>query len=170
MASRLGQHLFRAKSKTENFGLFSLYLCYFLYLLCGCAMANFSLLSRKQSPSPNVNHCIWAICFGPKVTKRGWVSTPNWFRSGIWWQLHNPRIPNCRKHSPQTCSKMRKCPQYPKQLLLGHSVNRLLIYRWGGRGLEYLKKSYIRIFCENGEGDSIEGREGGRKHCFSLIR
>ena len=160
MASRLGQHLLRAKSKTENFGLFSLYLWYFLYLLCGCATANFSLLSRKQSHSPNVNQCIWAICFGPKVTKRGWVSRPNWVHSGTWWQLHNPLIPNCRKHSPQTCSKIRKCSQYPKQLLLGHSVNRLLIYRRGGRRLEYLKKSYIRFFVEMGRGiPSKGGRE-----------
>ena len=40
MVSRLGQHLLRAKSKTENFGLFALYLCYFLSAL-GCAVQTF---------------------------------------------------------------------------------------------------------------------------------
>ena len=30
MASKLGQHLLRAKPKAENFGLFALYPCYFL--------------------------------------------------------------------------------------------------------------------------------------------
>ena len=32
-------------------------------LLFGCSMANFWLLLRKQSDSPDVNHCIWAIKF-----------------------------------------------------------------------------------------------------------
>ena len=63
MASRLGKHLLRAKSKTENFGLFALYLCYFFYLLFGCLMANVCLLLRKQSHSSDVNHCIWTINF-----------------------------------------------------------------------------------------------------------
>ena len=68
MACRLEQHLLSAKSKAENFGLFTLYSSYlFFYLLLGCFMANFWLLSSKQSHSPNVNHCIWAISFWPKA-------------------------------------------------------------------------------------------------------
>ena len=47
MASRLGQHLLRAKYKTENFGLFALYSSYFFCLLFGCSMANFWLLLSK---------------------------------------------------------------------------------------------------------------------------
>ena len=35
----------------------------FCYLLVGCPMANLWLLSRKQSHSSDVNHCIWAINF-----------------------------------------------------------------------------------------------------------
>ena len=42
MAGRLEQHLLSAKSKAENFGLFTLYSSYlFFYLLLGCFMANF---------------------------------------------------------------------------------------------------------------------------------
>ena len=63
MSSRLGQHLLRSKSKAENFELFALYSTYFFYLLFDCPMANFWLLSNKQSHSLNVNHCIWAISF-----------------------------------------------------------------------------------------------------------
>ena len=75
MASRLGKHLLRAKSKTENFGLFALYPCYF-YLLFGCSMANFWLLLRKQSHSPDVNHCIWAIDFWSKGDSEGLALYP----------------------------------------------------------------------------------------------
>ena len=57
------EHLLRAKSKAENLGLFALYPCYFLYLLFGCPVVNVWLLLMKQSHSPNVNHCIWAIYF-----------------------------------------------------------------------------------------------------------
>ena len=72
MAGRLEQHLLSAKSKAENFGLITLYSSYlFFYLLLGCFMANFWLLSSKQSHSPNVNHYIWAISFWPKAGLRG---------------------------------------------------------------------------------------------------
>ena len=60
------------------------------YLLFGCPMANFSLLLRKQYHSPDVNHCICVSIFGPKVTRRVWVSTPKWVPSGLWSQSHNP--------------------------------------------------------------------------------
>lgn len=63
MAFRLEQHFLRAKSKLENFELIALYPLLFCYLLVGCPMANLWLLSRKQSHSPDVSHCIWAINF-----------------------------------------------------------------------------------------------------------
>ena len=71
MSSRLGQHLLRSKSKAENFGLFALYSSYFFYLLFDRPMANFWLLSSKQSHSLNVNHCIWAISFRPGAEMGG---------------------------------------------------------------------------------------------------
>ena len=40
-------------------------------------MANFCLLLRKQSDSPDVNHYIRATNFDPKMTRGVWVSTPN---------------------------------------------------------------------------------------------
>ena len=66
MAFRLGKHLLRAKSKTENFGLFE-----YFYLLFGYSMANFWLLLRKQSHSPEFNQCIWAIDFCSKGDSEG---------------------------------------------------------------------------------------------------
>ena len=71
MASRLGQHLLRAKSKAESFGLFALYSSYFFYLLFDCHMVNVRLLSSKQFHSPNVNHCIWAISFWSRAEMGG---------------------------------------------------------------------------------------------------
>ena len=58
MASRLGEHLLKAKSMPENFGLFTPPI---FYLMFCCVMAKLRLLLRKHSHSPNVNHCIWAI-------------------------------------------------------------------------------------------------------------
>ena len=45
------------------------------------------------------------LIFAPKVTHRGWVSTPNWVPSGLWLQWLNSLTqspPNCTKYSPQT--------------------------------------------------------------------
>ena len=64
MASRLGKHL-RAKSKAKNFGLFALYHCYFFVCCLTAPWLTFGYNSGN-SPSPDVNHCIWAINFWSK--------------------------------------------------------------------------------------------------------
>ena len=71
MDSRLWKHLLRAKYNTESFGLISHYRCYYFDLLFTCPMTNFWLLLRKQSHSPDVNHCIWAINFWSKGNSEG---------------------------------------------------------------------------------------------------
>ena len=116
MASRLGQHLVRAKSKTENFGLLALYSSYlFFYLLFDYPMANFWLLSSKQSHSPNVNHCIWAISFWPKAGLGG-VGSLHLTEFPVSFD-HNVIIPqNCKKSSAQTAqfSQNVGMPPIPK--------------------------------------------------------
>ena len=118
MASRLGQQLLRAKPKAENSGLFALYSSYsFFYLLFGCPMTNFWLLSSKQSHSPNVNHCIWAISFWPKaglggVGSQHLTECPD--HNAITPQIVENTLPILKP----SFSKMCKCPQYPKQVQL----------------------------------------------------
>ena len=119
MASRLGQQLLRAKPKAENSGLFALYSSYsFFYLLFGCPMTNFWLLSSKQSHSPNVNHCIWAISFWPKAGLRG-VGSLHLTECPVSFD-HNAITPEIAENSlprlKPSFSKMWKCPQYPKQV------------------------------------------------------
>ena len=85
------------------------------YLLFGCSMVNFWLLLRKQSHSLMLIIASGLSSFGPKVTWRGWVSTPNWVSSGIWskWQPTYPLTPNCRKYSPQTCAQFLQNVEMP---------------------------------------------------------
>ena len=120
MASRLGQHLLRAKSKAENFELFALYSGYFFYLLFGCSMANVWLLSSKQSQSHNVNHCIWAISFWPKAGLGG-VGSLHLIECPVSFD-HNAITPQIAENTlpklEPSFSKMWKCPQYPRQLQL----------------------------------------------------
>ena len=66
MASRLEKNL-----RLKALGYLLFVLAIFLYLLFGCPMANFWLLSSKQYHFPNVNHCIWAISFWPRAGMRG---------------------------------------------------------------------------------------------------
>ena len=122
IASRLGKHLLRAKSKAENFGLLALYLS-FIFICCLTA----PLQTFGYYWGNSLTQLMLIIAFGlsifvPKVVCRGWVSTPNWVPSGLWLQWHNPLT-----YSPQiaentlprlapTFSKMWKCPKYPKQL------------------------------------------------------
>ena len=60
--------------------------------------------------------------FGPKVTRRSWVSTPNWVPSGLWSQWHNPLslspqiAENTLPRLASRFSKKWKCLQYPKKL------------------------------------------------------
>ena len=85
------KNFLRAKYKAELF----------LYLLLGWSMANVWLLLRKQSHSCD-DHCIWAINFCSKVTRRGWVSTPNWVPSGPDYNdiTHLPTHPKLHKILP----------------------------------------------------------------------
>ena len=119
MASRLGQQLLRAKPKAENSGLFALYSSYsFFYLLFGCPMTNFWLLSSKQSHSPNVNHCIWAISFWPKAglgevgSVRLTECPVSFDHNAITYHIAENALPRLKP----SFSKMWKCPQYPKQV------------------------------------------------------
>ena len=96
MASRSGKHLVRATSKAKNFGLFALYPCYFFicclaapWLTLGCYWEN-SLTDLMLAIASGLS------IFGPKLARRGWVSTSNWVPSGLWSQWHNPLT-----HSPQ---------------------------------------------------------------------
>ena len=120
MASWLGKHL----RKIEDLKLWvicSLSLLFF-YMLFVWPMANCWLLLRKQSQSPDVNHCIWAIKFWFKSELEGWVSTLNWVASELWLQWHNAlshtlqiAVNTLPRLSPRF-SNMWKCPQYSKQL------------------------------------------------------
>ena len=123
MASRLGQHLLRAKSKAENFelfGFYSSYLFFFFYLLFGCPMANFCLLSSRQFHSPNVNHCIWAISFWPRAGLGGVESLPkteclvSFVHNAITPQIAESTLPRLKP----SFLKVWKCSQYPKQVWL----------------------------------------------------
>ena len=68
-----------------------LFITAIFYLLFDCSMGNFWLLLRKQSHSPDVTHLAFGLSiFGPKVTRRDCVSTPNLLSSGLWSQWHNP--------------------------------------------------------------------------------
>ena len=76
MASRLGNCLLRAESKTGNFGLFALYPCYcFIY----CLAAPWLIFGYYWGNSLTHLMLITAFglsMFGPKVTRKSWVSTP----------------------------------------------------------------------------------------------
>ena len=116
MASRLGQHLLRSKSKAEIFGLFALYSSYFFYLLFDCPMANFWLLSSKQYHSPSVNHCIWAISFWPRAEMGGvWSLHLTEWPVSFDYKATTPQITeNTLLRLKPSFSKMWKCPPIPK--------------------------------------------------------
>ena len=67
MASRI--------EKQQNLRLKTLHYLFFIpaifYRLFGCSMANFWLLLRRQSHTPDDNHCIWAINFWSKRDLEG---------------------------------------------------------------------------------------------------
>ena len=90
MASRREKHLLRAKAKAENFWLFAFLSCYFF--ICCFAVA---WLTFGNYWGNSLTHLMLIITFGqssfgPKVTLRGWVSTPNWVPKGLWSQWRNP--------------------------------------------------------------------------------
>ena len=126
MASRFGQHLFRAKSKTENFGLFALCSSYFFsfnfYLLFGCLMANAWLLSSKQSHSPNVQCQSLHLCY--QFLAKSWtrrVGSLHLTECPVSFD-HNSITPQIAKNTlprlKPSFSKLWKCPPLIKLLLL----------------------------------------------------
>ena len=84
----------------------------FFYLLFGWPMENFWLLSSKQSHSPNVNHCIWAISFWPRAGL-GRVKPLSLTECLVSFdQCHN--TPSCRKYSSKTLNSIfSKCGNVP---------------------------------------------------------
>ena len=89
MASRLGQHLLRAKSKAENF------------LIC-CLTApwpTFGYYRGNSLTHPMLINAFGLSIFGPKVTGKSWISTLNWLPSGLWSQCLT-HLATCRKYSP----------------------------------------------------------------------
>ena len=77
MVSRLRQHLLRAKSKVENFGLFALYLCYFFICCLAAQWPTFGCNQGNSLTHPTLIIAFGLSIFGPKVTGKGWVSAPN---------------------------------------------------------------------------------------------
>ena len=90
MASRLGQHLLRAKSKAENFGLFALYSFYFFICCLAAQWPNFDCYWGNSLTHPILLTAFGLPIFVPRVTGRGWGSTPNWVPSELWSQCLNP--------------------------------------------------------------------------------
>ena len=123
MASRLGQHLLRAKSMVGNFGLF---ICPLFQLFVFCCCFFFICFLTASSPTfgcyraNSLTHPMFITAFGlsvvsPELDWRGWVSTPNWVASELSSQCHN--TPNCRKFSAQTKTPFFQnveMPQIPK--------------------------------------------------------
>ena len=118
MTSRLGQRLLRAESKAENFGLFALHRSYFFYLMFGCPMANFWMLSSKQSHSSMLITEFGLLFFDPKLEFEGVGSLHltdcpvSFHHNAITPQIAENTLPRLKP----SFSKMWKCPQYPKQV------------------------------------------------------
>ena len=132
MASRLGKHLLRIKSKAENFGLYALYPC-FLFICCLAPPWLIFGYYRRNS----LTHLMLIIAFGRsifgrKVTWRGSVSTSNWVPSGLWSQWHNPLT-----HSPQIAKNTlpKLAPSFSKMWKFHHALNAfktVLSWDWSG--------------------------------------
>ena len=147
MASRIGQHLLRAKFNAVNFGLFALYLQLFFYQLFDCTMGNLWLLLSKQSHSINVNHCMWAISFWPGAGLGG-VRSLHLTECLVSFD-HNVITPQMAKNALsrlKPCfSKMQKCPQYPKQVHIDIAVAlRLAKYLIGCK----IQGSKLQLFAD----------------------
>ena len=90
MASRLGKHLLRTKSKAEKFGLYALYPC-FLFICCLVAQwLIFGYCWRNSLTHLMLIIAFGRSIFGRKVTGRSSVSTSNWVPNGFSSQWHNP--------------------------------------------------------------------------------
>ena len=69
MASRLGQHLLRAKCKAENFGLYALYPCCFCICCLAAQWPTFDCYQGNSLTHPMLITTFGLSIFGPKVTK-----------------------------------------------------------------------------------------------------
>ena len=90
MTSRLGKYPLRVNLRLDTLDYLLFINAFFFkcclatpWLFAGCYWGN----SR--------NHLMLIIAFGlsifgPRLTQRGWISTPNWVPSGLWSQWHNP--------------------------------------------------------------------------------
>ena len=126
MSSRLEKHLLRAKGKAENVRLFALYSCYFF--IC-CLAAPWLTFGYYWGNS--LTHLMSIIAFrqsifGPKVTRRGWVSTSNWVPNELWSQWHNPLsysfqiVKNTLPRLATSFSKNVEIPPTPKTVIAWH--------------------------------------------------
>ena len=63
-------------------------------IFCICCLAaqwaTFDCYPENSLTHPILITVFGLSIFGPKVTKSGWVSTPNWNPNGLWSQCHNP--------------------------------------------------------------------------------
>ena len=142
MASRLGQHFLRAKSKAENFGLFALYSFYFF--IC-CLAAQWPIFDCYWGNS--LTHPILLTAFGlpifvPRVTGRGWGSTPNWVPSELWSQCLNPF-----SHTYKL-QKILSADLHPVFIKCVNAQNTQKIIAWHCGGLSACKMPYWMLNLE----------------------
>ena len=125
MDSRLGKHLLRAKSKTENYGLFTLYSFYFFICCLGAPWLTFGHYWGNSFTYLVLITAFVLSTFGPKVTQGvgslHLVEYPLGFdNNGI---THLPIHPNGRKYSSQTWTQIFqnvKMPPIPKTVIAWH--------------------------------------------------
>ena len=110
----LGQNL---RLKTLGYLLF-IPAIYFFICCLAAPWPTFGCYREKQSHSPNVNHCIWAISFWPKAGLGG-VGSQHLTECPVSFD-HNAITPQIVENTlpilKPSFSKMCKCPQYPKQV------------------------------------------------------
>ena len=117
-----GQHLIRARSKSENFRLYALYLCYFSICCLAAPRPTFGCPWWNSLAYSMLITAFGLSVFNPEVTARSLVSTPNWVPSGFCLQAitHLAITPNYRKYSSQNCTQYSgnmKVPQIPKTVI-----------------------------------------------------
>ena len=129
MASRLEQHLLRAKSRLKTFGYLLFIHFFFLFAVwlptCGYCGRN------------SVTHLMLITAFGmsivrAKVTGRGWISTTNWMSSGLWSQCHNPLshvLQIAENTLPRLAPSFSKCGNAP------NTQNSYMLTQWWPLGL-----------------------------------
>ena len=150
MASRLGQHLLRAKSKAENFGLYALYPCCFCICCLAAQWPTFDSYQGNSLTHPMLITAFGLSIFGPKVTKGvGYlhlIEFPVSFdQNAITHLATHPKFQKIL--SPDLHPIFTKCGNAPNtqnsySLI---TVETILLFIGGGRkgegGLGFLKKS-----------------------------